>query len=331
MQATQRSRLILPLLVFAMATACSRPEAESDTSTVGLEEAAQTTAGAAADSARGASSAAPASPPAEPNIVSDFRPTTDQVASSANTYTDARRKFIRTAQANFRVRDVYKSALAIEDVVAAQGGFVVKNHISTQAQGSQTRPAGNGRLLELTQYTVHGELVVRVPSDNAQAFLRAIVGQMEFLDQRNFEAMDAQFALLRRQLEYRRSQESQLQLGQAVDGGGKLVDKADVIGAQTGSKAARDEALVAHAEFEDKIAFATIDLSMYQSPNLRQTELIDVDAAFRQHRQGFFVRLGESMAAGWYGILDVLVALMALWPVWLEVLVGALAYRRYRK
>ncbi len=331
MHATPRSRLILPVLCLAMATACSRPQAESDASTVAQEEAAQATAGAASDSVRGASPDSPASPSAKPDIVSDIRPTADQLASSATTYTDARRKFIRTAQAAFRVRDVYKSALAIEDVVAAQGGFVVRNHISTQTQGSQTRLADNGRLLELTQYTVHGELVVRVPSENAQAFLRAIVGQMEFLDQRNFEAMDAQFALLRRQLEYRRSQEAQQQLGQAVDDGGKLVDKADVIAVQTGNKAARDEALVAHAEFGDKIAFATIALSMRQSPNLRQTEVIDVEAAFRRHRQGFFVRIGEAMAAGWFGILDVLVALMALWPAWVLVLAGALIYKRYRK
>ncbi|MEO6365066.1 MAG: hypothetical protein ABIO38_03330, partial [Luteimonas sp.] len=118
---------------------------------------------------------------------------------------------------------------------------------------------------------------------------------------------------------------------QAVADGGRLVDKADVISAQTGSKAARDEALIAHKEFEDKIEFATINLSMYQSPDVRQTELVDVAAMFRQHRQGFASRLGESLAAGWYGVLDVLLALMVLWPAWLLVLAGALMYRRYRK
>jgi len=326
MQSTNRSRLILPLLLLLTASGCSRPP-QSESAAPAQADVAETESTAGGMRAPAAITAAKTAP----EIETDTRPSADQVASSATTYTDAQRKFIRTAQAEFRVRDVYKSSLAIEDVVAAQGGFVVKNHIGTETQGSQTRPAGNGRLLELTEYTVRGELVVRVPSDNAQAFLRAIVGQMEFLDQRNFEAMDAQFALLRRQLEYRRSQEAQQQLGRAVAEGGELIDKADVISAQTGNKAARDEALIAHQEFEDKIEFATINLSMYQSPNVRQTELIDVEAVFRQHRQGFVSRLGESLAAGWYGVLDVLLALMVLWPAWLLVLAGALVYRRYRK
>lgn len=322
MRSTNPSRLLLPLLFLAMVSACSRQQ-DSAADAPALAEVAQAAAGA--DRMR----AAPAE--AAPQIDADNRPTADQVASSAATYTDPRRKFIRTAQAEFRVNDVYRSALAIEDVVAAQGGFVVKNQITTQTQGSQTRPAGNGKLIELTEYTVRGDLTVRVPSDNTQAFLRAIVGQMEFLDQRNFEAMDAQFALLRQQLDYQRNQEAQQQLGQIVEEGGKLGQKAEVIEARTDSKSDRDEALIAQKEFEDKIAFSTINLSMYQSPKIRKAELIDVEAVFQQNSPGFFARLGSSLAVGWYGILDVLVALMALWPVWLLVLIGAVSYRRFRK
>ncbi|MEO6365579.1 MAG: DUF4349 domain-containing protein, partial [Luteimonas sp.] len=250
MKSTNRSRLILLLLLLLLVSACSQqpPSSSEASAQADVAETESADGGMRAPTAVSAAKAAP-------EIGTSTRPSADQVASSAATYTDAQRKFIRTAQAEFRVRDVYKSALAIEDVVAAQGGFVVKNHIGTETLASQTRPAGNGRRLELSEYAVRGELVVRVPSENAQAFLRAIVGQMEFLDQRNFEAMDAQFALLRQQLEYRRSQEAQQQLGQAVADGGRLVDKADVISAQTGSKAARDEALIAHKEFEDKIEF----------------------------------------------------------------------------
>lgn len=294
-----------------------------------------------------AAAEAPAAPPAPEPVVggsqmkrafeptrqvdADAAPTAQQLASSAATYTDAQRKFIRTARAQFRVADVYRSALAIEDVAAAQGGFVTRNDISAQTGAVQRRPMGEGKLLELAEYTVHGEVAVRVPSDKTQEFLRAIVDQMEFLDSRNFEAMDAQFQLLRQQLAYQRSQETQQELGVATAQGGRLSHKAEAIGARSDAKLARDEALVAQKEFEDRVAFSTIQLSLYQSPRIRKTELADVEAVFEANSPGFFARLGSSLSVGWHGALNLLVELAKLWPLWLAAMIAFFGYRRLRR
>ena len=252
-----------------------------------------------------------------------------QVSSSAATFDDGQRKFIRTAQAQFRVKDVYTSALAIEDVAAQQGGFVVDNDISAQTLSVQRRPAGDGKLLELAEYTVRGTLTVRVPSDKTQAFIRAIATQMEFLDQRGFDAADAQFQMLRQQLAYQREQQAQLELGQAVQSGDRLDRKADVIAARTGSKLQRDEALIQQKEFEDRVAFSTINLTLYQLSKIRQTEMVDVEAVFEKHSPGFFWRLFSALRVGWYGLLDLLLALLQVWPLWLAVGLGVYGLRRW--
>ncbi len=263
-------------------------------------------------------------------VETDTRPTTEQVSSSAATYKDAKRKFIRNAQAQFRVKDVYRSALAIEDVAAAQGGFVVNNNIYAQTLNTQRRPAGDGMLVELTEYTVRGDISVRVPSDNTQAFLRAIANQMEFLDQRSFNAADAQFDILRQQLAFEREQQAQRDLGQAGRQGGHMLDKVDVISAQSSAKLQRDEALIQQKQYEDKVEFSTISLSLYQMSRIRKTELPDVEAIFRDNSPGFFSRLGESMRVGWYWILDLFVALMRAWPVWLMLAAALVGFRRWR-
>lgn len=252
-----------------------------------------------------------------------------QVSSSAATFDDGQRKFIRTAQAQFRVKDVYTSALAIEDVAAQQGGFVVDNDIAAQTLSVQRRPAGDGKLLELAEYTVRGTLTVRVPSDKTQAFLRAIASQMEFLDQRGFDAADAQFQMLRQQLAYQREQQAQLELGQAVQSGDRLDRKAEVIAARTGSKLQRDEALIQQKEFEDRVAFSTINLTLYQLSKIRQTEMVDVEAVFEKHSPGFFWRLFSALRVGWYGLLDLLLALLQVWPLWLVVGLGVYGLRRW--
>lgn len=266
---------------------------------------------------------------AEPQL--ETRTTVDaaQVSSSAATFDDGQRKFIRTAQAQFRVKDVYTSALAIEDVAAQQGGFVVDNDIAAQTLSVQRRPAGDGKLLELAEYTVRGTLTVRVPSDKTQAFLRAIASQMEFLDQRGFDAADAQFQMLRQQLAYQREQQAQLELGQALQSGDRLDRKADVIAARTGSKLQRDEALIQQKEFEDRVAFSTINLTLYQLSKIRQTEMVDVEAVFEKHSPGFFWRLFSALRVGWYGLLDLLLALLQVWPLWVAVGLGVYGLRRW--
>jgi hypothetical protein len=258
-------------------------------------------------------------------------PDETQLTSSAATYTDAQRKFIRTAQANFRVKDVYQAALAIEDAVAAQGGFVTGNEITADVQNTTRQSIGGGKLVELAEYTVRGELTVRVPSDKTQPFLRSIAKYMEFLDRRNFAAADAQFELLRQQLAYQRNQEAQQELGQAKDEGGKLGQKATVISARNEAKSGRDEALIAQKEFEDRVEFATLNLSLYQLPKLRRTEMTDMEAAVRDNGPGFFSRLGESLRAGWFVLLEVGLVLAGLWPLWLLVALGWLALRTLRR
>ena len=285
---------------------------------------------AASDQA--APAAAPVDMAGEAKLVdSSSSPTQGQLTSSAATYSDAQRKFIRTAQARFRVKDVYQSALAIEDAVAAQGGFVVKNDISTQIDDIRRRSLGNGQLVELAEYSVRGDLTVRVPSDKAQVFLRSIIGQMEFLDGRSFAAADAQFALLREQLAYQRNQEAQQELGEANEEGGKLGQKAAVISARTDARSGRDEALIAQKEFEDRVAFATLDLSLYQLPKLRRTEMADMEAAVRDNSPGFFTRLGKSLSVGWYGVLEFCLQLVKLWPLWVVLLLAVVAVRRLRR
>ncbi len=255
----------------------------------------------------------------------------EQLTSSAASYVDTERKFVRTADAEFRVKDVYQSAIAIENIVAKQGGFVLSNQIKADTDNVNRYHIGNAKLLELAEYTVRGNLSVRVPSDKTQDFLRALITQIDFLDQRNFEARDVQFDLLRKQLEFLRNQEAQKQLGDLSTAPGRISDKAAVISGQNDTKANRDEATVVQKEVEDRVAFSTINLSLYQLSKVRKTEIDDVDAIAKASRPGFFNRLFSAISVGWYGFLDFVISLFAIWPLWLAIGFGVFAIKRFRK
>ncbi len=273
-----------------------------------------------------------AAPPPPPPATLSAASTAQQMGSSAATYTDSERKFIRTANARFQVKDVYVAALGIEDTVGGHGGFVVKNDIAAQNLSSQSHSIGDGKLMELSEYKVQGHLIVRVPSARTQDFLRAIVSHVVFLDERNFAARDAQFDMLRQQLEAIRNQETQSDLGEAVRDGGKLTQKTDAIVNRNQVKAARDAALIAKKEFDDQVSFSTIELKLYQPSKVLQTERVDVASIYRKAGPGFFSQLGQQIRGGWEDLLEFCLALAGIWPVLLIAgAIGTVVWRLVRR
>lgn len=250
--------------------------------------------------------------------------------------TPGSRPFIRTANLNFRVQDVYQAALQLEDATVAHGGFVLRNEINTDISKTQRRPNGDGKLLELSEYVVRGNLQVRVPSARTQEFLRAIAKHMQFLEQRHFAARDAQFDLLREQLEFARNQETQQELqklGQAAENQAnqKLGQKGDIVNNRNYFKAARDAALLRQKEFEDQVNYATLDLAFHQLPQVTQHEVVDVDAVFHQHRAPFWSRVLQGLRGGWDGLLDSAVNAVYLWPLWTLLLILFAVWRKWRR
>lgn len=284
----------------------------------GATAVAESAAAPAADMAASPRAASPsAKEAAVPAPVQQAGVTADQLASSANTASAPERRFIRTANARFQVKDVYAATLAIEDAVAAAQGFVVKNEISSSPHGTIRRPIGNAQMLVLSEMVTQGSLVVRVPSERTQDFLRSIARQMQFLDQREFEATDAQFDLLRQALAADRAQALQQEVQQAAQQPARTTDRVDAAQARAELLAARDEAAVARRELEDRIAFSTLTLTLEQPVQVREQTVPDTEAILRARGPGFFLRLGESLRAGWQGLLTVVVALAAVWPLWL--------------
>ena len=144
MRTNRMSRAAFPLIVLLLAASCSRHERAADA------DATAESAPAMGESAAVAAGVEVAPQNREAPMLQGPGVDPSQVASDVATQVDPQRRFIRTAQAQFQVKDVYRTALAIEDEVASQGGFVVDNEISSQVQRVLSRPLAPGKRLELT-------------------------------------------------------------------------------------------------------------------------------------------------------------------------------------
>ena len=319
--------LAAALAVVLLAGACSKEQAADG----GVASKAEVERYAEAAAADAAAPAAPAAGRAAPEpAVSGPGVDADAMGSSAMTQQSGTRRFVRTAQVDCQVVDVQRSTLRIEDLAARFGGFVTRSEVTADVRRVEHRPIGNARLVELSTYVTRGELQVRVPSDRAQDFLRAIAPEMEFLDRRRYEAVDAQFELLRRELARLRHDRAQSALGDVAQDGKPAV-RADVVDRRAAQQAARDEAIVEQRGFEDRVEFATLDISLRQPERVRRAERPDVDAVLRHEGPSFVSRVGNALADGWRGVLELVLIAITIWPLWLAAAIAVIVVRRLRR
>lgn len=243
------------------------------------------------------------------------------------------RQLVITANARFRVKNTYASSLAIEDAVVASDGYVVSNALESVVNRQTSHRSSDSQLINVTETTTSSQLVVRVPSQKVNAFLREIANQVEVLHQRNVQTRDVQFDMLRSQLEAARNNEAQADLGQLTRQNGTIGDKGMVIEGRNIAKAQRDEARIAQAQLADQVSYSTLSLQLYQAPQASVSQSADFDSISNSHRPGFITKLGLALNDGWHALQSIALWTVAVWPLWLLLLAlgGAITTYRSRK
>ena len=240
------------------------------------------------------------------------------------------RKFIYRAGLKFQVKDVYQSALAIEDMAYAAGGFVLKNEIHANTIETQNFHQSDKTILQITRFITSGELIVRTPTHQTQEFIRKLSSQIVHLDIREFSAQDVQFDSLREQLAFQRAQETQQNLGQAITQT-RSDTKLEAIYGQDRMKSVRDQARVSQAIFEDQTAYSTIRIMIYQPEQIKKNSVEDTQAVIDANKPSFGSRLQSAVQTSWDVLLDIIVGLVTYWIFWLSILIVSVVIWKKQK
>lgn len=245
---------------------------------------------------------------------------------------DSTKKFIRTANMRFQVNDVYQATTSMERIAVHFGGWVTHSHIASSINRRNETPVSVDSSLVQTFYTVTAQLVLRVPVAELDTTIRTLSRFVQYLDHRTINAEDISLRMLAESLRQRRNLDLSGRLKTAVDTKGqKLENIADVESRRTDAQARADEATIQKLSIQDQIQYSTITLNVYQKEAVLNEMIanpINIDA----YRPGFFARLGEGIQSGWNGLLEFVLALFAVWPVTLILLVlGIVIYRQVRK
>ena len=251
------------------------------------------------------------------------------VSSSAAVETKTEgRKFIRTADLKFRVKDVIKSSYAIEAITANLHGFVTHTHLSSDVENIERTEMSSDSSLISTTYRVINTISIRVPNTLLDTTLKEIAKQVIFLDFRTIDAEDVQLKLLANQLTEKRNTHFQKRV---TDTGshkdrkeGNLTAEEILLMAQE----QKDNAEIDNLKLNDQISYSNISLYLYQNQTL-QREIVSNNKT-DAYEPGFLYKLWDSIKIGWNALTSLILSFAKIWAFVLIAIVVYFGWKAIR-
>lgn len=253
--------------------------------------------------------------------------TTNVVSSSAAVEPkNSDRKFVRTADIKFKVKNVATSTYAIENTANKFGGFVTYTNLqSTISEKSETKISQDSTL-EITKYTVENNITIRVPNTRLDTVIKTIAKQIDFLEYRIIKADDVSLQMLSNQMQQNRSANQEKRIEKAIDTKGKKLN--DVVVAEDNlknQKEQNDNSKLENLSLQDQVNFSTLTLQIYQRETIKE-EMI---ANAKTYRQNFGSKILDGIKTGWYVIEGIIAVIAQLWSVILIGIGGYFIFKKY--
>lgn len=263
------------------------------------------------------------------NAVTD---STSVISSSAAVQPkNSNRKFVRTADIKFKVKNVAKSTGVIEDATNKFGGFVTYTNLQSNISDEDKTKISPDSTLVTTKYTVENNLTIRVPNRLLDTVIKTIAHQIGFLNYRVIKADDVTLQMLSNKMAQSRSTSSEKRIVNAIDVKGKKLNS--IIAAEENldaKKEAKDTKVIENLSLNDQVNFSTLTLQIYQDSSVKQ-EMIANEKSVNAYTPHLGLQLWDSLKTGWFILENILSFLVVLWPFALIGFLGFLGYKKIAK
>lgn len=260
------------------------------------------------------------------NVATD---STSVISSSAAVENkNSNRKFVRTADVKFKVKNVAKSTYAIEDATTKFGGFVTYTNLQSNIYNEDRTKVSQDSTLVTTKYKVDNNITIRVPNTKMDTVIKTIAKQIHFLDYRIIKADDVSLQMLSNELAQKRSNSSEKRLANAIDSKGKKLNQVvDAEATLEAKKEQNDASKLQNLSLQDQVNFSTLTLNIYQDESIKQ-EMVANEKSINAYRPNIGLQIWDSVKTGWFMLEHIISFVVVLWPF---VLIGFLGFFGYKK
>jgi hypothetical protein len=262
----------------------------------------------------------------------DVKISADTISSSAAVEKEgSTRKFIRTADIKFKVKNVTQSTYKIENITNKFGGFVTYTNLQSTIIDEFETKISLDSTLQTIRYNVENDITIRVPNKRLDTVIKSIAKQIDFLDYRIIKADDVSLKMLSNQLSQTRGASNEKRIEKAIDTKGKKIN--DIMEAENtlaNKKEQNDNAKLENLSIEDQVNFSTLTIKIYQNESVKQ-EITASTKDSNYYKPNIGIRILDSLKSGWYVLLNLIVLLFEIWWLILLTIGGYFLYKKYNK
>ncbi len=234
------------------------------------------------------------------------------------------KQFIKTADVNMEVKDVYNATVSIEKSVQELGGFVTNSNLHSNVVSEDTYNTSSEEAVLVRKYQTENTMQVHIPTEDLGEFLTAINNNKLFLNSRTINAEDVTTNIRYSELEGKRNQKTS-------EGISRLKANKDKVTMDDDNMAEGNLQKLVNMNISDHLKYSTIDIYI-KEPKLRIAEIAitNTSSIDNKYRYNFLYDAKDGFVYGFYLIQRIIVVLINIWPL-LLIAGGLIYFLRKRK
>ncbi len=228
------------------------------------------------------------------------------------------KQFIKTADIDMEVKDVYNATIAIEKSVQELGGFVTNSNLRSNVVSEDTYNTSNEEAMLVKKYQTENTMQVRVPTEKLGELLTFINTNKLFLNSRSINAEDVTANIKYSELEGKRNQKT----AENIE---KIKANKDKVTLDNENMSEGNLQKLASMNMTDHLKYSTVDIYI-KEPKLRIAEIAitNTTSIDNKYKYNFIYDAKDGFVYGFYLIQRIIVALINIWP--LLLIAAALIY-----
>jgi hypothetical protein len=238
---------------------------------------------------------------------------------------DSNRAFVRTADLSFKVKDVKNATFDIERIVSEHNGYVTSSILESDVNYKNSLRVSKDSMLDIINYTVHNNIIMRIPNTELDKTLTEIAGLIDYLDYRKIKADDVTKEFQAAKLSENRFVNHKKRLEKAIDGKGKKLDQmVDAENELLVKQEWADNSKLNTMELAHDVSYSTVSINIYQKETTKK-EAYAYTLPSEPYTPNFGSKFLTSVSDGASVFGEIILFFVKLWPIALLV-TGIIAF-----
>lgn len=245
----------------------------------------------------------------------------DSISMAATQEVEGKR-FIKNADVEMEVKDVYDATIAIEKNLKEIGGFVTNSKMNALISSEEMFAISDNEAKLVKKFRQVNTMEVRVPTVKLGEFLDFVNKSNLFLHTRNISAEDVSYNIMMSKLEEKRMQKTEKNIE-------KIKNNSEKVSLADGNLQEQNIQKLETFNLNDNLKYSTVTLNLSEPSDRISTIAIANSKNYdNQHRYNFIYDVKNAIVEGFYLIQQLIVALFTIWPF---ILIAGLVFYFWRK